>query len=90
MNRAELIDAMAAGSGLARNDAERVLDSLLGTVEATLRSGERLQISGFGTFEVKEVPAHRARNPRTQEPVEIPASRSVVFRPGKSLKDAME
>lgn len=90
MNRAELIEAMAAGSGLARSDAERVLDGLLRTVAETLRAGEKLQISGFGTFEVKETPAHTARNPRTQEAVAIPASRSVVFRPGKTLKDAME
>ena len=87
MNKTELIAAVAEASGMKKKDAERVLGAALDTITATLRKGEKVQLSGFGSFEVKSREARVGRNPHTREAVEIPASRVPVFKASKNLKD---
>ena len=87
MNKTDLITAAAEKSGLSKKDAERVVNALLDTVTASLAKGEKVQISGFGIFETKEREARVGRNPRTKEPVQIPATRTPTFKPSKLLKD---
>ena len=87
MNKTELIAAVAEASGMKKKDAERVLGAALDTITATLRKGEKVHLSGFGSFEVKSREARVGRNPHTREAVEIPASRVPVFKASKNLKD---
>ena len=87
MNKPELIAAAAEKAGLPKKDAERLLNAAIDTVIAALARGERVQLTGFGTFEVKEREARVGRNPRTKEPVEIPATRTPAFKASKALKD---
>ncbi len=87
MNKTELIAEAAQKSGLARRDAERLINAALDTVASALSSGEKVQLSGFGVFEVRERNARTGRNPRTRETVEIPATRAPVFKPSKLLRD---
>ena len=89
MNKADLITAVAQKSGLTRKDADKVVASVLESITETLASGEKVSIVGFGTFEVKERAAHQGINPSTKEPMQIPASKSPVFKSGKQLKDAV-
>ena len=89
MNKTELIAAMAETSGLSKKDCDAVLAAFITTVETALKSGEKVQLIGFGSFEVKERAARTGRNPRTKEVVEIPASKVPVFKAGKALKDAV-
>ena len=89
MNKAELIAAVAEKTGLTKKDAERVVNATVETISENLVKGEKVQISGFGIFEVKEREARIGRNPRTKESIQIPASRTPVFKPGKALKDAV-
>ena len=87
MNKTELIAAAAQAAGMTKKDTERVLNAALETITATLVKGEKVQLSGFGTFEVKERDARVGRNPRTKEAVEIPATSVPVFKPSTALKD---
>ena len=87
MNKTDLITAAAEKSGLSKKDAERVVNALLDTLTTSLAKGEKVQISGFGIFETKEREARVGRNPRTKEPVQIPATRTPTFKPSKLLKD---
>jgi len=87
MNKTDLITAAAEKSGLSKKDAERVVNALLDTVTTALTKGEKVQVSGFGIFETKEREARVGRNPRTKEPVQIPATRTPTFKPSKLLKD---
>ena len=89
MNKTELIASVAEKSGLTKKDAERVINATLDTITASLVAGDRVQLSGFGIFEVKQREARMGRNPRTKEAIEIPASRQPVFKASKSLKDAI-
>ena len=89
MNKTELIQQTAAQAGLSRKDAEAAVNAALDVVTKALASGDKIQIVGFGSLETKDRAARTARNPRTLEPVEIPASRTVAFKPGKALKDAV-
>ncbi len=89
MNKTELIQQTAAQTGLSRKDAEAAVNAALDVVTKALASGDKIQIVGFGSLETKDRAARTARNPRTLEPVEIPASRTVAFKPGKALKDAV-
>lgn len=89
MNKTELIASVAEKSGLTKKDAERVINATLDTITASLVAGDRVQLSGFGIFEVKQREARVGRNPRTKEAIEIPASRQPVFKASKSLKDAI-
>ncbi len=87
MNKLELITIVAEKSGIAKKDAERAVNAALDTVSAALSKGERVQLTGFGTFESKERSPRMGRNPHTKEAVEIPATRVPTFKPSKNLKD---
>lgn len=89
MNKTDLIAASAEQSGLSKKDTERVLNAAIDIIAASLAKGERVQLSGFGIFEAKEREARVGRNPRTKETIEIPATRTPVFKASKALKDAV-
>lgn len=89
MNKMELIAAMADETGFTKADAEKALSAFIHQVEAALKDGEKVQLTGFGSFEVKERAARIGRNPKTDEEVSIPASKAPVFKAGKSLKEAV-
>ena len=89
MNKTELIAAAAEGAGLTKKDTERVINAAIDAVTAALVKGDKVQVSGFGTFEIRERAERQGINPRTREPITIAASRSIVFKPGKSLKDTL-
>ena len=87
MNKTEIIAAAAEASGMTKKDAERVINAALDTVTAARAKGDKVQLSGFGIFEVKEREARVGRNPRTKETIQIPATRTPAFKPSKALKD---
>ena len=89
MNKTELIAAMAEKSGLTKKDSEKALTAFLESVEAALKDGDKVQLVGFGTFEVKNRAARTGINPQTKKPVEIAASKAPSFKAGKALKDAL-
>jgi len=89
MNKTELTAALAAKTGFAKKDAEKALNAFVDVITESLAQGEKVQVVGFGTFEVKDRPARTARNPRTGEEIEIGASKAPVFKVGKALKDAV-
>ena len=89
MNKATLIAQIAEKSGLERKQAEKALDAFIETVTEALKAGDKVQLVGFGSFEVKERAAHSGRNPATGETIEIPASKNPVFKAGKTFKDAL-
>lgn len=90
MNKTELVLAVSERTGLSKVDAEKLLKAFIETVEDTLVKGEKLQLTGFGTFEVIERAAREGRNPKTGEPMHIESSKSPKFKPGKSLKDLVK
>jgi len=90
MNKTELINAIAAAEGLEKKKAEQAVNAVFAGVQEALAKGEKLQIVGFGTFEVRERPAKQGRNPKTGEVIEIAASKSPAFKAGKALKDAVK
>ena len=87
MNKTELIAAVAEKTGMTKKDAERAVSATLESISASLAKGERVQLSGFGIFEVKERGARVGRNPHTKETIQIPASRTPAFKASKALKD---
>ena len=87
MNKAELIAAVAEKAGLSKKDTEAVIT--LNTITAALQDEEKVQLVGFGSFEMKKRAARTGLNPRTKEPVEIAATQVPVFKAGKALKDAV-
>ena len=87
MNKTELIAEIAKKSGLSKKDAEKALNAALDTMTEALAAGEKVQLVGFGGFEVKHREARMGRNPKTKEAIEIPASKLPVFKAGKALKD---
>ena len=89
MNKTELIAAAAERSGLTKKDAEKVLNAAIDAISAALVQGDKVQVSGFGIFEVKEREARVGRNPRTGEAMEIAASKMPGFKASKTLKDAV-
>ena len=89
MNKTELIAAAAEKAGLTKKDAERVLNAAFDTIAASLSKGDRVQVSGFGIFEVKNREARVGRNPRTKETIQIPATKTPVFKASKALKDTV-
>jgi len=90
MNKTELSAAVAAKADLTRKQAEAAVNAVVEAVGETLAAGGRVQIVGFGTFEVKNRPARKARNPRTGEEINIAASKAPVFKAGKALKDIVD
>ena len=89
MNKTELIAAAAERSGLTKKDTEKALNAALDAITAALVAGDKVQVSGFGIFEVKEREARMGRNPRTGEAMEIAASKVPSFKASKTLKDAL-
>ncbi len=87
MNKTELIAITAEKTGLTKKDAERAVNAAFEAIAAELAQGQKVQVAGFGIFEVKERQARTGRNPRTKETIEIPASRLPAFKPSKTLKD---
>ena len=87
MNKTELIAIAAESAGMTKKDTERVLNAAIDAITAALVNGEKVQLSGFGTFEVKEREARVGRNPHTREAMEIPATRVPSFKASKALKD---
>jgi len=89
MNKADLIDAIAASAELSKADAGRALDATVAAVTKALKQGDSVAILGFGSFVVRERAARTGRNPKTKEEIQIPASKTPVFKAGKALKDAV-
>ena len=89
MNKTELIAVVAEKTGMTKKDAERVVSVTFDSIAQELQKGEKVQISGFGIFEVKEREARVGRNPRTKEAIQIPASKVPAFKAAKALKDAV-
>ena len=87
MNKTELITAVAEASGVAKKDAERVLNAAIDIITQELAHGGRVQLSGFGIFEVKTRQARVGRNPATREAIDIPATRVPAFKPSQNLKE---
>lgn len=89
MNKAELINAAADKAGLSKKDTEAAVDAAIKAITEALAAGDKVQLVGFGSFEVKKRAARVGRNPKTKEPIEIPASTVPVFKAGKVLKDTV-
>ena len=89
MNKGELIESVSAGAGMSRADATKAVDAVLDSVTRTLAGGGSVSLVGFGTFSVAKRKASTGRNPRTGEPMNIPASNQPKFKAGKGLKDAV-
>ena len=89
MNKTEIIAAVAEKTGLTKKDAERVVSATIETVTEALVKGEKVQIAGFGNFEVKTREARVGRNPRTKETIQIPASKQPAFKAASALKNAV-
>ena len=87
MNKAELISAAAERSLATKKDTEAILNAALDLIAEALARGEKVQLVGFGSFEVKDRAARTARNPKTGETIAVPASRAPQFKAGKALKD---
>ena len=89
MNKAELIATVAEKTGLSKKDSEKAVNATFDTITANLEVGEKVQLVGFGVFDIKERGSRIGRNPKTKEEIEIPATRVPVFKAGKVLKDAV-
>ena len=90
MNKAELIQAVVAKSGLSKKDAEVAVAAMIESVTEALKAGEKVALVGFGTFAVKARAARTGKNPQTGEAIQIPASKVPAFVAGKALKDAIQ
>lgn len=89
MNKTELVAAVAEKTGMQKKDAEKAVAAVFDTIVNTLAEGNRVQIVGFGNFEVRERKARTGRDPRTKEPIEIPASKLPVFKAGVNFKSVV-
>ena len=89
MNKNDLVAEVAASAGLSKADAAKSVDGVFSSIARALSQGGEVRLVGFGTFSVAQRKATRGRNPRTGQPINIPASRQPKFKPGKGLKDAV-
>ena len=89
MNKTELVAAIAEKAELSKKDAEKAVKALTDTVAEALKAGDKVQLVGFGTFEVRQRNARTGKNPATGEEIEIPASKVPAFKAGRGLKDAV-
>jgi len=89
VNKMEVVDAIASRAGLSKADADRALNAFIDTVADALARGEKVTVTGFGTFEVRHRAARMGRNPQTGAPLHIPATNTPAFKAGKGLKDAV-
>ena len=90
MNKTELIDAVAQATDLSKVSAGKAVDAVLATIGKSLRSGDAVVLTGFGTFSIRERPARTGHNPKTGEQMEIKASKTPVFKAGKNLRDGIK
>ncbi|WP_217585431.1 HU family DNA-binding protein [Lentibacillus saliphilus] len=90
MNKTDLVNAVAEKSELSKKDAAKAVDAVFDSVMDSLKNGDKVQLIGFGNFEVRERSARKGRNPQTGEEIEIAASKVPAFKPGKALKDAVK
>lgn len=89
MNKAELISSVAEQAELSKKDSEKAVNAVLEAIGAALRKGDKVQLVGFGTFEIRERAARKGRNPQTGEEISIAAAKVPVFKAGKSLREAV-
>ncbi|QQK75781.1 HU family DNA-binding protein [Salicibibacter cibarius] len=89
MNKTDLINSVAEHADLSKKEASKAVDSVFDNITDTLKKGDKVQLVGFGSFEVRERSSRKGRNPQTGEEIEIPATKNPAFRPGKQLKDAV-
>ena len=89
MNKTELISQIALKSGLSKKDSEKALSATIDAITTALENGDKVQLVGFGIFEVKNRAARTGRNPKTKEAIQIPASKTPQFKAGKAFKDAV-
>lgn len=89
MNKTELIAAVAEKSGISKKDAEKAVSAALTTITEALQAGDKVQLVGFGVFEVRERPAHKGHNPMTGAEIQIAESKAATFKAGKALKEAL-
>ena len=89
MNKTDLISAIATDSGLSKKDSEKALSATVDAITKALAAGDKVQLVGFGIFDVKARAARIGRNPKTKEPINIPATKTPQFKAGKALKDAV-
>lgn len=89
MNKSELVDSIAEKSGLSKKDSEKALGALINSVEEALSNNDKVQLVGFGSFEVKQRAARKGRNPQTMEEIDIPESKVPAFKAGKDFKDML-
>ena len=87
MNKSDLIAAVAAKTGSTKKDAEVAINAVVDVITSALGKGDKVQLVGFGSFEVRKRAARKGRNPQTKEEIKIPASKAPVFKAGKALKD---
>ncbi|CDQ19493.1 HU family DNA-binding protein [Halobacillus kuroshimensis] len=90
MNKTDLINAVSEKADLSKKDATQAVDSVFESIMDSLKDGDKVQLIGFGNFEVRERAARKGRNPQTGEEIEISASKVPAFKPGKALKDAVK
>ena len=90
MNKTELIALTAEQTGMTKKDTERCINAAIDAITASLAKGEKVQLSGFGTFEIKERESRLGRNPRTKEPSQIPAAWVPAFKPSKALRELID
>ncbi|MFC0523148.1 HU family DNA-binding protein [Pontibacillus salicampi] len=90
MNKTDLINAVAEKSDLSKKDATQAVDAVFESISESLQQGDKVQLIGFGNFEVRERAARKGRNPQTGEEIEISASKVPAFKPGKALKDSVK
>lgn len=89
ITKSDLVNSIASETGLKKADAERALKAAIGAIETSLLAGDKVTLVGFGTFSVAERAARTGRHPQTKAPMEIPASKSIKFKPGKQIKDSL-
>ena len=89
MNKTELVASVAEKSGLTKKDSEKAVNALFASIEEALVAGDKVQLVGFGTFEVRERKERQGQNPQTKKPIMIPATKVPAFKAGKNLKDVV-
>ena len=89
MNKTELVASVAEKSGLTKKDSEKAVNAVLAAITESMENGDKVQLVGFGTFEVRERKARKAQNPQTKEEITIPATKVPAFKAGKGLKDVV-
>ncbi len=90
MNKTDLISKVAESTGMSKKDVTNVVEAVFESISEALQQGDKVQLVGFGNFEVRERTARKGRNPQTGEEIDIPASKVPAFKPGKALKDGIK